>query len=94
MPDRATVLQAVNSAYAVIVTMVARTKRTLLKPTADGIDTDSKLAPELPVSAIRGMCLGINTDVPNDAEPDAEGTPCPAPRHPPLTTAAARHQRD
>jgi len=74
--------------------MVARTKRTFLKTISDGIGADSKLASELPITAIRGMCLGINTDVPNDAEPDAEGTPCPAPRHPPLTTAAARHQRD
>ena len=28
----------------------------------------AKLAPEPPVSAIRGMCRGIHTDVPNDAE--------------------------
>jgi AbrB family looped-hinge helix DNA binding protein len=27
-----------------------------------------ELVPELPISAIRGMCRGINTDVPNDAE--------------------------
>lgn len=30
-----------------------------------------ELVPELPISAIRGMCRGINTDVPNDIE-DAE----------------------
>jgi hypothetical protein len=39
-----------------------------LKPTADPIDSDAKLQPEPPISAIRGMCRGINTDVPNDAE--------------------------
>ena len=27
-----------------------------------------ELMPELPISAIRGMCRGINTDVPNDVE--------------------------
>ncbi len=27
-----------------------------------------ELVPELPVSAIRGMCPGLNTDVPNDGE--------------------------
>ena len=27
-----------------------------------------ELVPELPMSAIRGMCRGINTDVPNDPE--------------------------
>jgi hypothetical protein len=27
-----------------------------------------ELVPELPISAIRGMCRGIDTDVPNDAE--------------------------
>jgi AbrB family looped-hinge helix DNA binding protein len=32
-----------------------------------------QLVPELPISAIRGMCRGINTDVPNDAE-DADDT--------------------
>jgi len=32
-----------------------------------------ELVPELPISAIRGMCRGINTDVPNDAE-DADDT--------------------
>jgi len=35
-----------------------------------------ELVPELPISAIRGMCRGIDTDVPNDAEDadDAERT--------------------
>ena len=28
----------------------------------------AKLAPEPPVSTIRGMCRGIHTDVPSDAE--------------------------
>jgi AbrB family looped-hinge helix DNA binding protein len=27
-----------------------------------------ELVPELPISAIRGMCRGINTDVPDDIE--------------------------
>ncbi len=27
-----------------------------------------ELVPVLPISAIRGMCPGINTDVPNDSE--------------------------
>ena len=27
-----------------------------------------ELVPELPISSIRGMCRGINTDVPNDIE--------------------------
>lgn len=27
-----------------------------------------ELVPELPISALRGMCRGINTDVPNDPE--------------------------
>ena len=27
-----------------------------------------ELVPELPITAIRGMCRGINTDVPNDVE--------------------------
>ena len=39
-----------------------------MKTKADSIDTDPKSAPELSISAIRGMCHGINTDVPNDAE--------------------------
>ena len=30
-----------------------------------------ELVPELPISAIRGMCRGIDTDVPDDVE-DAE----------------------
>jgi hypothetical protein len=93
-PDRATVPQAVNSVHAVIVRMVACTKRTFLKKISDGIDTDSKLAPELPVPVIRGMCRGINTDVPNDAEPDVMGAPSPAQRRSPVTTAVARNQRD
>ena len=29
---------------------------------------DSSLAPELPISTIRGMCPGIRSDVPNDSE--------------------------
>ena len=33
-----------------------------------------ELVPELPISAIRGMCRGINTDVPNDAEDAQEHT--------------------
>jgi hypothetical protein len=43
-----------------------------LKTTADPIDSDAKLKSEPPISAIRGLCRGINTDVPNDAE-DALG---------------------
>lgn len=39
-----------------------------LKITVDQSDHGSKLAPEPPLSAIRGMCRGINTDVPNDAD--------------------------
>ncbi len=31
-----------------------------------------ELVPELPISAIRGMCRGINTDVPNDIEDAGE----------------------
>ena len=27
-----------------------------------------ELVPELPITSIRGMCRGINTDVPNDPE--------------------------
>ena len=27
-----------------------------------------ELVPELPMSSIRGMCPGLDTDVPNDAE--------------------------
>lgn len=43
-----------------------------MKTTADTIDSDAKLNPERPSSAIRGMCRDINTDVPNDAE-DTQG---------------------
>jgi hypothetical protein len=43
-----------------------------LKTTADLIDSNAKLNPEPPISAIRGMCRGINTDVPNDTE-DTQG---------------------
>lgn len=39
-----------------------------MKTTADPVDPDAKLNPERPISAIRGMCRGINTDVPNDVE--------------------------
>ena len=39
-----------------------------LKIAVDHPDHGTKLVPELPVSAIRGMCRGISTDVPNDAE--------------------------
>ena len=31
-----------------------------------------ELVPELPISAIRGMCRGIDTDVPNDPENDQD----------------------
>jgi AbrB family looped-hinge helix DNA binding protein len=30
------------------------------------VDDYVELVPELPISAIRGMCPGINTNVPND----------------------------
>jgi AbrB family looped-hinge helix DNA binding protein len=30
-----------------------------------------ELVPELPISSIRGMCPGMDTNVPNDAENDA-----------------------
>lgn len=30
-----------------------------------------ELVPELPISALRGMCRGISTDVPNDPEDGA-----------------------
>ena len=39
-----------------------------MKTIADPIDPDAKTNPERPSYAIRGMCRGINTDVPNDAE--------------------------
>jgi len=39
-----------------------------LKIAIDPPDHGSKLAPEPPIFSIRGMCRGINTDVPNDAE--------------------------
>ena len=55
-----------------------------MKTTADPIDPGAKLNPERPNSAIRGMCRGINTDVPNDAE-DAQGAD-----HQITLTAAAR----
>lgn len=32
------------------------------------VDGHVELVPVLPMSAIRGMCPGINTDVPNDPE--------------------------
>ncbi len=38
-----------------------------------------ELVPELPISALRGMCRGINTDVPNDPE-DGLDTPHTQPR--------------
>jgi len=38
------------------------------KIAVDPPDHCSKLALEPPVSTIRGMCRGINTHVPNDAE--------------------------
>lgn len=39
-----------------------------LQIAVDQPDRGDKLAPEPPISPIRGMCRGINTDVPNDAE--------------------------
>ena len=39
-----------------------------LKVAVDQPDHAVKSAPQPPVPAIRGMCRGINTDVPNDAE--------------------------
>ena len=39
-----------------------------LKVAVDQPDHGSKLALEPPVSAISGMCRGISTDVPNDAD--------------------------
>ena len=39
-----------------------------LKVAVDQPDHGSKLALEPPVSAIRGMCRRLNTNVPNDAE--------------------------
>ena len=38
----------------------------------DPPDHGSDLAPEPPISTIRGMCRGINTDMPNDVE-DTQG---------------------
>ena len=55
-----------------------------MKTTADSIDPDAKLNPERPNSTIRGVCGGINTDVPNDAE-DTQGAD-----HLITLTAAAR----
>ena len=46
----------------------ARRKGVSLKTTADPVDPDAKFNPERPISAISGMCRGINTDVPNDVE--------------------------
>lgn len=40
----------------------------VLKIAVDHPDHADKLAPEPPISTIRGMCRGINPDVPNDAE--------------------------
>lgn len=39
-----------------------------LKIAVDQPDHGSNLAPEPPISTIRGMCRGISTDVPKDAE--------------------------
>lgn len=39
-----------------------------LQIAVDHPDHGDKLAPEPPISTIRGMCRSINTDVPNDAE--------------------------
>ena len=39
-----------------------------LKVAVDHSDDASKSASQQPVSDIRSMCRGINTDVPNDAE--------------------------
>ena len=39
-----------------------------LKITIDQLDHGAKLAPEPPISAIHGMCRGMDTDVPNDTE--------------------------
>ena len=39
-----------------------------MKTTAVLFDPDAKLALEPPIPPIRGMCPGINTDAPNDAE--------------------------
>jgi hypothetical protein len=39
-----------------------------LKIAVDPPDHDSKSAPEPPISTIRGMCRGVNTDGSNDAE--------------------------
>jgi len=70
------------------------TKGSNLKTGTESDHADSKLVPELPICASRGMCRGIDTDVPNDAEPDVIGAPIRAPRHPPVTAAVARNQRD
>lgn len=35
---------------------------------AEYADSDSNLAFDQPIIAIRGMCPGISTDMPNDAE--------------------------
>ena len=40
----------------------------VLKIMVDHSDPAAKLAPGPPISTIRGMCRGINTDVPNDAD--------------------------
>ena len=49
---------------------VAQVNELLVDPkiAVDHPDQGTKLAPEPPVSAIRGMRRGISTDVPNDAE--------------------------
>ena len=39
-----------------------------MKNPADANYPDATLKPERPNSAVRGMCPGINTDVPDDAE--------------------------
>lgn len=38
------------------------------KIAVDQSDHGCQFAPEPPISTIRGMCRGIDTDVPNDAE--------------------------
>lgn len=39
-----------------------------MKTTGNRTDIDSKSVTQLPVSTIRGMCPGINTDVLNEVE--------------------------
>lgn len=48
-----------------------------------------ELLPEIPVTALRGMCLGMDTDVPNDPEPIALVAPAPAP----APAKASAHER-